>query len=179
MKLKKIIRYLEWEDVQKVLNSIKKPRDKLLFRTMCHTGLRASEVLGLKPVDLDFNEGFLSVIGKGSKFRRIPVDSETLKQLHAHIYNNLRNQPNERIFKITRQDLFYLVRKWGSIVSRNDLHPHELRHTFAVHFVKNGGDIRMLQQILGHSKLETTSIYLQFKTKDLKQAYSKVFENSL
>jgi len=109
---------------------------------------------------------------KGGRQRRVPLDDETLKMLSEYILasNTPEDQP---VFPIKRTQVFNLVKRYGNTAGVN-IHPHTLRHSFAIHLVRSGMDLRRLQLLLGHSSLSITQVYLQFKDDDLREAYDKV-----
>ncbi len=81
---------------------------------------------------------------------------------------------NAPIFPYARQWIHKIVRRYGAVIDRTNLHPHTLRHSFAINSVKNGVDIRRLQQVLGHASIQTTAIYLNFNDRDIQDAYADV-----
>ena len=109
---------------------------------------------------------------KGGRQRRVVLDQETLKMLFDYVLalNTPEDQP---IFPISRAQVFNLVKRYGNMVGVQ-IHPHTLRHSFAIHLVQSGMDLRRLQLLLGHSSLSITQVYLQFKEDDLREAYEKV-----
>ena len=100
------------------------------------------------------------------------LDEETLKRLSDYVValNTAEDRP---IFPITRAQVFNLVKKYGAMIGVK-IHPHTLRHSFAIHLVRSGMDLRRLQLLLGHSSLSITQVYLQFNDDDLREAYEKV-----
>ena len=171
----KIPDYLERERVDELLEAAQtcSQRDYLLLRFMWRTGVRVSEVINVTPKDIEFKNSVVNIRkAKGGKQRRVPLDTETLKMLSDYVLalNTLEDQP---IFPITRAQVFNLVKKYGNMVGVK-IHPHTLRHSFAVHLVRSGMDLRRLQLMLGHSSLSITQVYLQFNDNDLREAYEKV-----
>ena len=109
---------------------------------------------------------------KRGKQRRVLLDEETLKMLSEHV--SAQNIPDERpIFDLTSSQIPYIVKRYGNTIGV-DVHPHTLRHSFAIHLVRSGMDLRQLQLLLGHSSLNMTQIYLQFKDDDIREVYQKV-----
>lgn len=171
----KIPDYLEREQIDELLDAAKtcSQRDYLLLRFMWRTGVRVSEVINVTPNDIEFKNSVVNIRkAKGGRQRRVLLDEETLKMLSDYIL--ALNIPEDRpVFPITRAQVFNLVKKYGSMIGVN-IHPHTLRHSFAIFLVRSGMDLRRLQLLLGHSSLSITQIYLQFKDGDLKEAYEKV-----
>ena len=171
----KIPDYLEKEQVDELLDAAKtcSERDYLLLRFMWRTGVRVSEVTSVTPKDIEFKNAVVNIRkAKGGRQRRVPLDEETLKMLSDYILAS--NTPEDRpVFPIKRTQVFNLVKKYGNTAGVN-IHPHTLRHSFAIHLVRSGMDLRRLQLLLGHSSLSITQVYLQFKDDDLREAYDKV-----
>ena len=104
--------------------------------------------------------------------RRVPLDPDTLQMLFDYVL--ARNIPEDRpVFSIKRTQAFNLVKKYGNMAGVK-IHPHTLRHSFAIHLVRSGTDLRRVQLMLGHSSLSITQVYLQFNDNDLREAYEKV-----
>ncbi len=171
----KIPDYLEKEQVDELLQAAKtcSERDYLLLRFMWRTGVRVSEVINVTPSDIEFKNGVVNIRkAKGGRQRRVPLDEDTLKMLSDYVLalNTPEDQP---VFAIKRTQVFNLVKKYGSMVGVK-IHPHTLRHSFAIHLVRQGTDLRRLQLMLGHTSLSITQVYLQFNDNDLREAYEKV-----
>jgi len=171
----KIPDYLEREQVEEILEAAKtgSTRDYLLFRFMWRTGVRVSEVINVTPKDIEFKNGVVNIRkAKGGRQRRVPLDEETLKMLSDYILalNTPEDQP---IFPITRVQVFYIVKKYGNMIGVN-IHPHTLRHSFAINMVRGGTDLRRVQLMLGHSSLNTMAVYLQFNDQGLQDVYANV-----
>jgi integrase/recombinase XerD len=140
---------------------------------MWRTGVRVSEVINVTPNDIEFKNHVVNIRkAKGGRQRRVPLDEETLKMLSDYILasNTLEDQP---VFPVKRDRVFKIVKKYGNM-SGVKIHPHTLRHSFAIHMVRSGTDLRRLQLMLGHTSLSTTQVYLQFNDDDLREAYEKV-----
>ena len=109
---------------------------------------------------------------KGNKQRRVPLDPTTLTQLHAYIEAN--NIPGDApIFPITQQWARAIINTYAKLTGKK-IYPHMFRHGFAINSVRQGVDLRRLQQVLGHSSINITAIYLQFNDKDVQEAYAGV-----
>lgn len=148
------------------------------------TGMRVSEMLGLKPQDINLNDGWVRVLGKGSKERMIPLHDRAKRTLAAYL--RLRQERFEQktaapeVFlsragrKLSRvqfwRDLKALGKKAGL---KDDLHPHLLRHSFASHLLQGGADLRSVQELLGHANLTTTQIYTHLETSGIKSAHKR------
>ncbi len=171
----KIPDYLEKEQVDEILRAaeMSSTRDYLLLRFMWRTGVRVSEVINVTPKDVEFKNGVVNIRkAKGGRQRRVPLDEETLKMLSDYVLT-LNTPEDQPIFPIRRNRVFNIVKKYGNMVGVK-IHPHTLRHSFAIHLVRQGTDLRRLQLMLGHTSLSITQVYLQFNDNDLREAYEKV-----
>ncbi len=171
---KKLPEFLTIEEVDKLLNiNPMKPtdyRNVAMLETLYATGLRVSELVGLEISNIDFDECTIRVFGKGSKERIVPMNDSAKNALKIYIeeYRDylLKDKSSSYVFinnlgtKITRQGFFKILKK---ICRENgiDKHvsPHTLRHSFATHLLNNGADLRVIQELLGHSNITTTEIY--------------------
>ena len=148
-------------------------RDYLILKLFFETGLRLSELANLQKKHIRFKSKDLEVRdGKGGKDRVVPLITETRNLLQ--MYLNDRSD-NEQVFKISKRQIQNIVSKYGEL-NNIDTHAHKWRHTFAVYSLKQGMDLRTIQKILGHASLDTTQIYLELVTDDIKKEYNKVFE---
>ena len=156
-------------------------RNRTILETMYSCGLRVSELINLKISDLFFDEGFIRVIGKGNKQRFVPIHDNAQKFILLYI-NNIRNHItaqkgfedtvflNRRGKGLTRQMIFIILKdlsiklEWTKKIS-----PHTLRHSFATHLLKNGADLRAIQQMLGHESITTTEVYVHLDKSYLKE----------
>ncbi len=171
----KIPDYLEKEQVDEILNAAKtcNHRDYLLLRFMWRTGVRVSEVINVTPKDIEYKNGVVNIRkAKGGRQRRVLLDQETLKMLSDYVLA-LNTPEDPPVFPISRAQVFNLVIRYGDTGGLK-IHPHTLRHSFAIHLVRSGMDLMRLQLLLGHSSLSITQVYLQFKDDDLREAYEKV-----
>jgi len=171
----KIPDYLEKEQIDEILRAAEtsSTRDYLLLRFMWRTGVRVSEVINVTPKDIEFKNAVVNIRkAKGGRQRRVPLDEETLKMLSDYVL--ALNTPEDRpVFPIKRNRVFNIVKKYGNMVGVK-IHPHTLRHSFAIHLVRSGTDLRRVQLMLGHTSLSITQVYLQFNDNDLREAYEKV-----
>lgn len=181
---KKIPRIIGSEEVTDLLN---KPagktlslRDRAILEIIYSSGLRASEVINIKMGDINFEAGFITVTGKGSKERVVPVNELALKTLTDYIENSrpdiLKKRASQYLFiakggkPMTRQRLWQLIKTYASGLSEN-ISPHTLRHCFASHLLDGGADLRALQKMLGHTDISTTQIYTKVTPERLKKVH--------
>jgi integrase/recombinase XerD len=151
-------------------------RDKSIIFFLLDTGVRASELCGLTMADIQFSGAL--VHGKGAKDRIVPISQETRELLKAYVAQRKRKE-SDCVF--LTQDHRPLNRdSLGSLIARNarraklkNIHPHRFRHTFAITFLRNGGDIFSLQNILGHETLDMVKRYLAIAQLDIQAAHRK------
>jgi len=137
------------------------------------SGLRVSELAALTLGDLEPHNQVINVInGKGNKSRQTYIDESTMDTLCNYILS--AEIPEDcAIFGIKTNQIRNVVKRYGALAG-TDIHPHTFRHSFAIHLIQNGVDLRRLQQLLGHSNIQTTTVYLQFRDQDLRDVYNKV-----
>ena len=173
---KKLPKYLNEEQYSKFMNcvSLGPYRDQLIMRLMGGLGLRASEVIHLDIKHIDFDTGTLKVEqGKGSKDRVLPLVDPQIVMLLKLVIGERKKGPvilDNKGMPMTRSGIYYIVQKYNSQSIKlppKQFHPHTLRHTFAVRYLKRGGNIRVLQKLLGHSDIRTTMIYLDLVPEEL------------
>jgi len=167
--------YLEPEQINAILEHAKtcSSRDYLILRLLWRSGMRVSELLALTPSDLEpYNQVLNITKAKGKKQRRVVVDPPMFAMLSTYISET--EIPEEQpIFGFSSVHIWRLCRKYGKMIGV-DVHPHMFRHSYAIHLIRNGVDLRRLQQLLGHSNIQTTTVYLQFRDQDLREVYNKV-----
>jgi len=172
--VKNITDYLEKEQVDLVLEAAQQcsQRDYLMLRVLWRTGVRVNELLTITPRDIEPNNNVINVTkAKGGKQRMVHLDAETIKMLAEYV--SAQQLPDDRpIFTLKQRQVRNIVKRYGSVIGK-DAHPHTFRHSYAIHCVRNGWDIRRLQQVLGHSSLNTTAVYLKFNDRDIKELYDR------
>ncbi len=156
-------------------------RDQALMELLYATGLRASELAGLKISDLHLEAGYLRCIGKGSKERVVPVGRKALAAVKTYLKARARRNPDcDSLFisakggKLSRETVWRIVRRRALVSGvRGRVYPHALRHSFATHLVENGADLRYVQEMLGHSTITTTQIYTHVDRERLRKVHKK------
>ena len=159
-------------------------RDRTILELMYASGLRVSELVGLKYTDCLLSEKAVIVSGKGRKERVVPFGDEAVFWIEKYLSSSrpkiLKNKSSDFFFvgrgggKLSRQSIWKLVRKLGAQIGlENYCTPHTFRHTFATHLLNNGADLRAIQLLLGHSDISTTQIYTKIALDNLKQIYAK------
>ena len=194
--VKKLPNYLTEEEVSKLLDvNLLTPydyRNKAMLELLYATGLRISELCNLKLSDVDVNNCFIRVYGKGKKERIVPVTNLALKYLIIYVdeYKNLilKDKDSENLFisnsltNISRQGFFKIIKKECKRVGiEKNVSPHILRHSFATHLLKHGADLRIIQELLGPEDITTTQIYAHLVNEKLKSDYeyhprNKIYE---
>lgn len=173
---------LKQPDIKKKLGL----RDRALLETLYATGIRVSELINLKFTDLHEELKLVKVFGKGSKERLIPISKVALSWIDS--YKEKVRDPlilkvgkntdfiflNSRGGSLTRQAVWQIIKHYCKLAGiQKNVTPHTLRHTFATHLLENGADLRVVQEILGHSDISTTQIYTNLSQKHIIQVYEK------
>ncbi len=159
-------------------------RDRAILELFYSSGLRVSELAGLSLQQLDLDQGYLRVFGKGSKERVVPVGGKASEALRVYL---AAGRPglvkaktgsvlflSERGGPLSRKTLWYLVQKHAAAAGiARGVKPHQLRHSFASHLLSGGADLRAIQEMLGHANLETTQIYTAVEEKRLVEQHGR------
>ena len=152
-------------------------RDRTIIELMYATGLRVSEVVGLKKGDVNLDGGFVIAMGKRSKERVVPLGSYSRDAIKAYLASEKPPGqylfPNRKGDMITRQAIWKIIRKYGLQLHKGHVSPHTIRHTFATHLLEGGADLRSVQVLLGHEDISTTQIYTHVDSKRLKEIHKK------
>lgn len=170
------------ESIPEKLNDPFNLRDRAILELMYASGLRVGEVATVRLENLDLEEGVIRVFGKGKKVRLVPVGSKARKALETYLehgrHHFVKRQTVSEIFlskrgkKLTTQRLYDIVQE---IAAKSGLekhvYPHLLRHSFATHLLSNGADLRVIQELLGHSDIATTQIYTHVDQHRLKSVH--------
>lgn len=157
-------------------------RDRAMIELLYASGLRVSELVGLTLSQTRLDLGLLTILGKGSRERMVPLGeaaehwvglylSETRPELvrgrHETVFVNRYGRP------LSRQGFWKLLRSYGVSAGITELHPHLLRHSFATHLLEHGADLRSVQAMLGHADISTTQIYTHIHQKRLRSLYDR------
>ena len=158
-------------------------RDRALLEVLYGCGLRVSECVGLNLLDCAFGEGYLRVVGKGDKERISPIAGTALEALRRYLElgrpelarPSAQMTPavflNARGGRLSRQSIHKVVARAGLGIGVKNLHPHTLRHSYATHLLAGGADLRVIQEILGHSDISTTQIYTHVNRTHIQEQY--------
>lgn len=159
-------------------------RDRAMLETLYATGLRVSELVGLKLTAMNLNDGVLRVTGKGNKDRLVPLGEEAVQWLKRYLADArpllMEKNLSDAVFVtargggMTRQGFWYLIRRRAQAAGiTRPLSPHTLRHAFATHLLNHGADLRVVQMLLGHSDISTTQIYTHVARERMKQLHAQ------
>ncbi|MBQ1482720.1 MAG: tyrosine-type recombinase/integrase, partial [Erysipelotrichaceae bacterium] len=154
-----------------------------ILETIYGLGLRVSECCDLRVSQVNLRDGFVKVLGKGNKERVVPIPDQTRKMME-HYFSNirpLRIKKNTNLFFINRlgKKIYpqYVEKIIQEKLEEAGLHkhltPHKLRHSYATHLLEGGADLRVIQELLGHSDISTTEIYTHVQAERLKETYMK------
>ena len=178
---KKLPKVMTIEEINTLLSQNLNKREKVILELLYGCGLRVSELVNLKINDMDLSAKYLQCTGKGSKERIVPIGSKALKAIKDYekerdfiLQKNRLTSKNLLLTEdgknITRQEVYTFIHKLGEKIHKS-ISPHTLRHTFATHLLENGADLRVVQELLGHSDVATTQLYTHISKKRLKEVY--------
>jgi len=155
-------------------------RDRALFEMLYGCGLRVSELVGLNFDDIDFQERWLRVRGKGRKERQVPFGTKAAEALERYLAERgVRTGPgplflNHRGGRLSDRGARGIVKFYATLLAGDStLHPHSFRHAYATHLLSDGADLRSIQELLGHARLSTTQKYTQVSLTDLMAVYDR------
>lgn len=185
--IKKLPTVLSIEEVDRLLDTLNtetplETRNKAMIELAYASGLRVSELVELKLSDLHLDAGFVQIHGKGNKERIVPVGEIAIDSLNYYLENarlQLLKKHNDYIFingrdggHMTRQAFFLIIKdKVKQAGIKKEISPHKLRHSFASHLLKNGVDLRLIQELLGHEDISTTERYTHIQNDDMIKTY--------
>ena len=182
---KKLPKFIYYNDLLEMINESSKGkeglRDRLIIEMLYATGVRVSELVNIKINDIDFNNRRIIVCGKGNKERIVYYGEYAMKVLNDYLRGreNINNQYlflNNRGEKLTDRGVRYIIDNIMKNLSvKTHVTPHVLRHTFATDMLNNGCDIKVVQELLGHSSLKTTEVYTHVTNDRLKEVYYRCF----
>jgi integrase/recombinase XerD len=160
-------------------------RDRSMFEVLYASGLRVSELVGLKLFEMSLNDGLVRIIGKGQKERLVPLGEEAVDWLRRYMSDSrpalLAGKVCDATFVTRRgegmtRQMFWRIIKQHALtagISPDRISPHTLRHAFATHLINHGADLRVVQMLLGHADISTTQIYTHVARERLKTLHAK------
>ena len=193
--VKKIPVVLSIDEINKILSFMRNKkevsiRDYSIILILYATGIRVTELIELSLINFIPQENILRIIGKGNKERIVPMSAKDIESVNSYIikersilckksvsngYLFLNNRGN----KISRVSIWKIIKKYCLLSGINkNISPHTFRHTFATHLLKGGADLRIVQEMLGHSDISTTQIYTQLDKSSLIRVYNKYHPRS-
>jgi integrase/recombinase XerD len=165
-------------------------RDHVALETLYATGCRASEVVGLRPDDLDLRSGLARCVGKGDKERCVPLGSRAIAAISSYLSDDrpfliARHPETETMLvsksgrPLSRIGLWRIVKRHATACGlKGDISPHTLRHSFATHLLAGGADLRAVQEMLGHASIATTQIYTRVELSRLREVHARFHPRS-
>lgn len=181
---KRLPKVISLKDIEEMLHSDLTPVQSVIIELLYSCGLRVSELVNLNLTDIDLTSKYIRCFGKGSKERIIPIGQKAIERLKTYLperdflikkYNI--NTKRLLIFDTgriaNRQDIYTFIHARGKLIHKN-ISPHTLRHSFATHLLENGADLRVVQELLGHSDVSTTQLYTHISKKRLKDVYFSI-----
>lgn len=172
------------KEIEEMLKSNLTPAEHVMLELLYSCGLRVSELVNLKINDIDLASKYVRCFGKGSKERIIPIGEVAKNVVNEYLPErellvkkyNLSSKKmlildNGRF--VNRQDVYNFIHARGKLIHKN-ISPHTLRHSFATHLLENGADLRIVQELLGHSDVSTTQLYTHISKKRLKEVYFSI-----
>jgi integrase/recombinase XerD len=177
-------KFLTEEEMERLLrapdiNSHTGVRDRAMLELMYATGLRVSELCGMKVNDVDLDGAIVSCFGKGSKQRRIPIGKSAVHWLQRYIAVRYRAGSNDAVLflnrgrPLSRQLAWSIIKTHAAKAEVPNISPHTLRHSFGTHLMQHGADSRSVQALLGHSDISTTEIYTHITDLHMRKAYDR------
>lgn len=186
---KRLPKVMTIEEVNAILTSDLNKEEALIVELLYGCGLRVSELVNLKLNNIDVNSKYIQCYGKGSKERIVPFGSKAQLALKKYLKHRdliiLKNKlPDTKVLLlkedgncVSRQDVYNFIKKQGEKIHKH-ISPHTLRHSFATHLLENGADLRVVQELLGHSDVSTTQLYTHITKKRLKEVYFAINKDS-
>ena len=177
----KLPKVMTVEEINNLLNQNLTKLHRVIVELLYGCGLRVSELVNLKITDYDLKAKYLECTGKGSKDRIIPLGKKAIEAIKNYLpereytlqkYNLKSNilLINEKGKTVNRQEVYTFIHEQGKKLHKS-ISPHTLRHTFATLLIENGADLRVVQELLGHSNVSTTQLYTHISKKRLKEVY--------
>ncbi|MBQ3311542.1 tyrosine recombinase [bacterium] len=181
---KKLPKVLTITEIEEILNANLTKLQQVIVELLYGCGLRVSELVNLTVNNFDINAKYLSAFGKGSKERIVPLGSKAIYALKQYmtqrdfLVKKFRLDTKRLLISdlgkpLTRQNIYTFIHEQGKKIHKN-ISPHTLRHSYATHLLENGANLRVVQELLGHSDVATTQLYTHISKKRLKDVYFSI-----
>ena len=180
---KRLPKVLNITEIDKILSSNLNEKEYAIVELLYSAGIRVSELTELELKNIDFNQRIIKVFGKGSKERIIPITTKCTTVLKNYLKKRelislkFNSKPflflEENGTKTTRQKVYKIIHNLGKKIDK-DISPHTIRHSFATHLLERGADLRVVQELLGHSSIVTTQLYTHISKKTLREVYFNI-----
>lgn len=181
---KKLPKVVSVSEIEKILANHLDETESLIMELLYGAGLRVSELVGLETGNIDLISKYVRCFGKGSKERIIPIGEKAKKAINNYLkirefyIKKFKLDTKRLLIKengklMTRQDIYVFIKKQGELLKKH-ISPHTMRHSFATHMLENGADLRVVQELLGHSDVSTTQLYTHVSKKRLKEIYFSI-----
>lgn len=181
---KRLPKVLSMKEINELLSAGMSVLDKAVLELLYAAGLRVSELTDIQLNNIDLNARYLRCTGKGSKERIVPIGKKACLAIKKYLPEreyilkkyNLKSKYcfiKENGTKLSRQDVYVFINSIGKNIKK-DISPHTIRHSFATHLLENGADLRVVQELLGHSDVSTTQLYTHISKKRLKDIYFSI-----
>lgn len=181
---KRLPKVVSVSDIEAILSNHLDETESVIMELLYGAGLRVSELVGLELNNIDLASKYVRTFGKGSKERIIPIGEKAKKAIKNYfkirdfLVKKYRLDTKRVLIKengktVTRQDVYVFIKKQGELLKKQ-ISPHTMRHSFATHMLENGADLRVVQELLGHSDVSTTQLYTHVSKKRLKEIYFSI-----
>lgn len=178
---KRLPKVLSTDEINIILKSNLSKKNRAIIELIYAAGLRVSELCSLELKNIDLNAKYIRCTGKGSKERIVPIGNKAIKAIKDYLKEReyilkKNNVTKSQLFvrqnakNISRFEVYALISDLGKLLNKK-ITPHVLRHSFATHLLENGADLRVVQELLGHSDVATTQLYTHVSKKRLKEIY--------
>ncbi len=186
---KRLPKVITLEEIKQIFHSDLNSCELLIVELLYDCGLRVSELVNLKTNDINISSKYIQCFGKGSKERIVPFGVKAQEAIKKYLKTRdlivIKNRLQDEKFlflkengkRLSRQDVYNFIKKLGEKIHKH-ISPHTLRHTFATHLLENGADLRVVQELLGHSDVATTQLYTHITKKRLKDVYFAINNGS-
>ncbi len=171
------------DEIELFISASANIKEHFILEILYSTGMRVSELSALKVSDIDLNEKWIKVIGKGRKERFVPFSVKTARLMKRYFSEKGINEGfvvrGHRGAPMSREGIWRLIKRCAKRAGiKKSIAPHTLRHTFATHLLEHGADLRSIQVLLGHSNIDTTQIYTHVNRRNIKEMHSRYHPRS-